>query len=495
MRKVNRLLWCSVLLSTLVSSFSYAEEKPANIIFLLADDHRWDRFGFMGHKWLKTPNLDQLAGEGVVFTQGYHAAPICKPARASIMLGQYLNTHMSGFDKPSDWVVTYDEFEHSYPSVMRKAGYYTGFVGKFGFPVSDIKEKNVAYIEGKRSTASQLWLNDKYLPKKQFDYWYGKAGQGQYSIDGEHGTKVRMDHALDFIQQAQKGSQPFMLSLSFKAPHAPYQPSDKWRRYYSNITIPDAELSSPEHHETLPNIVKSNYRGSKGYGKAYQKSMRGYYGLISGIDEQVGRLRTELKQMGLAENTIIIYSSDNGYFTGSRGLKGKELLYRESVRAPLIIYSPQLPKAQQSRVEQGLFSTIDFAPTLLDMAGIKAPNQMQGVSLLPLLTQQQTQVNKVVFSENNFSSFQAVHTNTDTEQSETVRAKAVQNSRYRYIRYHETNPVIEQLFDVLADPDENNNLADNIEYKKVLNEMRGQLSGFVAKTQAQRSADFKAVSK
>lgn len=491
MNRVPHLTFFKVLLCMFISSCCSANDKPINIIFLLADDHRWDRFGFIGHKWLKTPHLDQLANDGVVFTQGYHAAPICKPARASIMLGQYLNTHMSGFDQPSDWVVSHDEFEHSYPSIMRKAGYYTGFVGKFGFPVSEIKEKNVAYINGKRSTASQLWLQDKYLPKNQFDFWYGKAGQGQYKINGEHGTKVRMDHALEFIHQANSKQQPFMLSLSFKAPHAPYQPSAKWKKYYANITIPDAELSRREDSEALSKVIKENYRGSKGYGKAYQKSMRGYYGLISGIDEQVGRLRDELTQLGIADNTILIYSSDNGYFTGSRGLKGKELLYRESVRAPLIIYSPSLSKAQQSRIESGLFSTVDFAPTMLDMAGIKAPKQMQGVSLLPLLTQQKSQVNKVVFSENNFSSFQAVHTgDKKAEQSETVRAKAVQNSRYRYIRFHETKPVVEQLFDILADPNESINLADNIEYKKVLAEMRKQLADFVHITEENRSNNF-----
>lgn len=469
------------------SSVSFAHKEPVNIIFLLADDHRWDRFGFMGHKWLKTPNLDQLAGEGVVFTQGYHAAPICKPARVSIMLGQYLNTHLGGFDKPSDWTITNDEFSSSYPSIMKQAGYYTGFVGKFGFPVSEIKEKNVAYPNGIRDYKSQLWLQEKYLPKAAFDYWYGKAGQGKYAIDGEHGTKVRMDRALDFIAQAKEKQQPFMLSLSFKAPHSPYQPSEKWRKYYQNITIPVPELSSSRDFAALPNVVKENYRGAKGYGKAYQKSMRGYYGLISGVDEQVGRLRQGLEQLGLADNTVIIYSSDNGYFAGSRGLKGKDLLYRESVRAPLIIYSPKLDKNLQSRFEPGLFSTVDFAPTMLDMAGIKAPEKMQGLSLLPLLNQEKQQVNEVVFSENNFANFQAFDNgSTKNKKTGTVRAKAVQNTRYRYIRFHETTPVIEQLFDIQADPNELSNLTENIEYKQVLDTMRRHLVEFVQKTKAQR---------
>lgn len=117
MKKISALFYLYIAMMTCFSSMSFANKSPVNIIFLLADDHRWDRFGFMGHKWLQTPHLDKLANDGVAFTQGYHAAPICKPARVSIMLGQHLNTHLGGFDKPSDWTVTYDEFNYSYPSL------------------------------------------------------------------------------------------------------------------------------------------------------------------------------------------------------------------------------------------------------------------------------------------------------------------------------------------------------------------------------------------
>ncbi|MHC4220832.1 MAG: sulfatase-like hydrolase/transferase [Planctomycetota bacterium] len=479
-----------VMLPGGLSSAAKSVERP-NIIFLLADDQRWDRFGFMGNDWLQTPHLDKLAKDGVYFENAYHASPICQPARASIMLGQYVNTHFCGFDRPAVYSITSDEFSRSYPAVLRKAGFYTGFVGKFGFPVAEQKVMHVTYVNGRNMRETQFWKKDEYMPVDQFDVWSGFSGQGSYQgPGGKHGTEHRGDQAIAFIDQAEKQNKPFCLSVSFKAPHGPFEPSKKWDDHYSNVTIPIPENAADEDHERLPDVVKTKYRGRGGLKDKYQSSMQKYHGLISGIDDVVGRIREKLSQLGIADNTVIIYSSDNGYFCQSKKLHGKSLLYRESVRAPLFIYDPRLGENKKHRKVKGLASTIDFAPTMLELAGIKAPASMQGKSLLPLIAGDKEQIHDAVFSENNFATFSPMLSDISDDQDrrnfQTVRSKSVRTPQYKYIRYYETDPIVEELWDIEKDPLEKQNLAANRQYQKVLNQMRQRCDKFITETKAQR---------
>ncbi len=474
-----------LVLSLSVTSCNKSEKQDRpNIIYIMTDDQRWDAFHFAGHIQLITPNLDQMASEGVVFTNVFHATPICEPSRASIMLSQYPTRHMCGFDKPYNYTISGEEFAKSYPAALRNAGYFTGFVGKFGFAVTENKFCNVAdydpRISKSRQATSQLWLKDENMPKEEFDLWYGFAGQGSYDINGRHGTLVRGEQACEFIRQAAPQDKPFCLSISLKAPHGPFTAAPEFLALYDTMDISRYFNDKKEFHNLLPAVVREQYRGRKGHSEErWDSFIKNYFGLITGADYVVGLIREELKKQGLDDNTIIFYTSDNGFFNGSKGLSGKDLLYEESLRAPLIICDPRLPGELRGRTNNALVSTIDFGPTILDMAGISAPGTMDGVSILPALYGHVKEVRTDIFAENNFADFRLnVEEAKDKKENEallaegTVRSRCVRTKKFKYIRYHETKPMVEELYAVEIDPNETFNLINNPEYNGVLNELR-----------------------
>lgn len=474
----------------------YTQEKP-NIIFLLTDDQRWDCFGFNNPE-VKTPNCDKMAQEGIVFSNTYHAVPICQPSRASIQLGRYVGAHMCSFSKPSDYTISEAEYQNSYPALLREAGYFTGFVGKFGFPVSKNKEKNVDYVDGKRITDSQKWKIDEYMPAGYFDVWNGFSGQGQYNMYGDKGhlTKVNGDLAIDFIQTAKKQDKPFCLSVSFKAPHSPHNYVDaRFKEWFENVEISRMENDGQEFHDLLPEVVKKEYRGRHGYtnDEGYQKFIKAYYGLISGVDDVVGRIREELKKQGLEENTIIIYTSDNGYFCGSKGLSGKDLLYEESMRAPLIVFNPSLKNESRGKKINELVSVVDFAPTILDLCGVKAPAIIQGKSFKSMIYGKEKPFRDFVFAENNFDMYKPSSVNGELDEEGikalkargTVRSQVIRTKEYKYIRYFETEPMVEELWNIKKDPLELENLAKNPGFSSVLDEMRKLCDKMVAQNTKQ----------
>jgi arylsulfatase A-like enzyme len=469
-----------------------ADYRKPNIIFLLADDQRWDTMGCYGNPYIITPNMDKMASEGLRFENVYHVSPICQPSRASIMTGRYLSSHQCGFDRPTTVAISKSEFEDSYPVLLRKAGYRTGFVGKFGFPVADKKILNVGfpYPDEGRQGRSQLWSKPEYMPSEAFDRWNGFAGQGSYTTPKGHLTEVNASNACQFIADSKKShpDKPFCLSVSFKAPHGPYTPMAKYRQLYDDIEIPPYSNDGVEYFSRLPAVVREQYRAR---GSASTSFLKNYFALITGVDAALGKIREELRKQGLEDNTVIIYTSDNGYFCGSKGLNGKDLLYEESVRAPLLYFDPRLSASRSGTKIAGLVSIIDLAPTLLDLAGLNKPASMQGFSLLPLVVGTKTEVRDSTFSENNFANFiTAVEDAADDTERDailekgTVRSKCVRTNRYKYIRYHETRPLIEELWDIQADPLELNNLASDPAYAEALAMMRQRCDGYMQMTLA-----------
>lgn len=493
-KEVFRRSTIVLILLVFVAARAFSGDRP-NIIFLLTDDQRWDTFGFMGNKTIITPNCDKLAAEGVVFENTLHATPICQPSRASIQLGQYLNTHRCGFDAPTQNSISQQEWMKSFPVLLRESGYFTGFVGKFGYPVSAQKTKNRVNedLAIDKGVDSQLWKREECMPKDSYDRWLGFPGQGTYHVNGKHGTEDRGDKAIAFIRAAANQKAPFALQVSFKAPHSPFSPAPEFLAMYENTNIPRHDNDLEEAFERLPEVVRTKYRGRKGYvgDEAFQNFITRYYALITGVDHVVGRIREELKSLGLDENTIIIYSSDNGYFCGSKQLSGKDLLYEESIKAPLIIYDPRQPASAGITKRQGITSTIDIAPTILGYAGLKAPSSMQGKSLLPLVSGTKNQVHKAVYGENNFANFSPVISDfndpAERDAFSSVRSKYVRTPQFKYIRYHECTPVVEELWKITKDPQEKINLVGNPEYSSVLKKMRKMLDKFETSTRGMDS--------
>ena len=470
-----------------------AQKRP-NIIFLMADDQRWDTMGCMGHPVVKTPNMDRLAAEGILFENAFLTTSICMASRASVMLGQFESRHQCNFERPSNKTISYAEFDKSYPRLLQKAGYRTGFIGKFGFAVSKDKIQNCPLSpDGSRDSKEQLWAKQQYMPVDKFDAWYGFPGQGTYFPQGKNGkhlTQIMGEQAVEFFESC-KPDTSFCLSISFKAPHGPTQPDPAYVDMYKDVKIPRQINDGDEYFERLPKVVREHWRGRRVYNKEagpekYQEFMDRHYQCISGIDVVIGKIRDELRRLKLNDNTIIIYTSDNGYFCGSKGLGGKCLLYEESIRTPLIVFDPRLDVSKRAKRRRELVVNIDFAPTMLDVAGVNIPDSMQGKSFLGLLGGEQQKWRNSTFHENNFTShFLPALSNAGSWRQKvlerSVRCKAVRTERWKYIRYFEQRPVIEELFDIQNDPIEAFNLIGDPKYSKVLVRLRNQCDDWISK--------------
>jgi arylsulfatase A-like enzyme len=495
MKSFILIISVSLLISFCGKALNNVNEKP-NIIFLLADDLRWDVMGHMGNEHAITPHIDRLAGESIRFANSYHTSPICMPSRATIMTGKYLGMHGSGFKSPTNYVITNEEFNASYPVIMREAGYFTGFIGKFGFAAGG-DEKIVN---------NNLEYKQAYMPKDKFDIWYGFTGQGSYFPESDgtfngyinkwnatHLNEFMGYQASDFIEKAKTKNQPFCLSLSFKAPHAPFTPQEYFRNLYDHVEIPRMVNDEPKYFEILPEVVKEKSRNSIWYhtddrptwhiemDKTYQEFIKNYYALVTGIDDVVGKIRQKVNELGIADNTVIIFTSDNGFFCGSRQLMGKALLYEESVKAPMIVFDPRYMKEASPRTEEGLISHVDIAPTLLDFAGLEKPGSMPGQSFIPIVYDETENIHEAVFGENNFDINPVVSEAENLDEYQSIRSKFVRTRKFKYIRYQECHPVVEELWKITEDTLEFNNLINDPAYREVANDMRSKLDAFEEK--------------
>ena len=430
--------------------------RQPNILFILTDDQRWNALGCMGDSRIKTPNIDRLAKEGVLFRNHFVTTSICCSSRASIFTGQYMRRHgiegFAGSFTPAQWAETY-------PGLLREHGYRTGFIGKFGIG----NEKAIKAMADK------------------FEYWRGVPGQGgEYFIDPKDGTRTHEtarygEQALEFLSSTPT-NRPFCLSISFTAPHArdalppmeQYQPDDRDKSLYTGISLPEPVTSTDAYFNKLPksvqtSIARERWRWRFDTPEKYEISAKNYYRLISGLDREVGRIMAELEKRGLADNTVVIYTSDNGYFLGDRQLSDKFYMYEEGFRVPLIIYDPRQPAARRGRSETAMTLNIDFAPTMLALAGITPPERMQGRGLIPFLeAAQPADWRKDFFYEHH------------TYPTRIAPSEGVRTERWAYIRWIREKPLLEELFDLQSDPLEGHNLANDPAHAGMLAELRAR---------------------
>ncbi len=379
--KTLKALCVVIVLSSLIipltlTSFKKKSVERPNIIFLLADDLRYNALGCMGNPIVKTPNIDRLALQGALFKNAFVTSPVCNISRASIFSGQYANRHrINDFDTDfSD-----SARANNYPEVLRRNGYYIGFIGKYGV--------------------------GNNMPENDFDYWKGFKGQGVYFYKDAQGKKIHStdlmgDEAIEFLNTRTQ-SKPFCLQVSFKAPHVEdknplhngFVYSPFYEDYYSKDSIPSSPTGTNEYYMQFPELFRVSSKGIPNEARVrwdqrfstqqkYEESIKSYYRLITGIDDVVKRIVDELKKKGLEKNTIIIFSSDNGYSLGDHGLEGKWFGHNLSLRVPTIIYDG---RQQKARVNEQLALNVDIAPTILDYANVRIPAGMQGKSLKPLV--------------------------------------------------------------------------------------------------------------
>jgi len=423
-----------------------AAKKPPNIVFLLTDDQRADTMGCAGNPIIQTPNIDAMAKGGVRFTNAFVTTSICASSRASIFSGQWTSRH-----GVTDFRTHFspEALAQTYPMQLRTAGYRTGFIGKYGVGAQ------------------------KTLPVTEYDYWKGFPGQGRYENkdkDGnyKHLTKIMGEQAIEFLQGCSK-DRPFCLSVSFKAPHC--QDGDPrqflydraYKDLYKDAVIPVPEKADPHYFEALPEFLRTSEARRRwdirfSTPEKFQESVKSYYRLIFGVDVVIGKIREQLKQLDFDDNTVLVLIGDNGFYLGEYGLAGKWFPHEESIRVPLVVFDPRAGNKLRGRTLDQVALNVDIAPTILELAGVKPPEQMQGRSLLPLLKGKKPKWRTEFFYEHPF------------EHKTIAKTEALRTPDYKYARYVDYD--YEELYDLKLDPDETINLAKDEKYKKILESLR-----------------------
>lgn len=449
----------------IVSTTKPNQPSQRNVIFILTDDHRYDYMGFTDKvPWLKTPNMDRLAGEGVYFQNAFVTTSLCSPSRASILTGMYSHQHtIVDNHAPDPGNLTY------FPEYLQKAGYQTSFFGKWHM--------------GDASDA----------PQPGFDHWESFKGQGVYynpvlNINGERKafkdstyiTDLLTDHAIDWLDNRNK-EQPFFLYLSHKAVHAAFKPAKRHKGMYKGKKIQLPTTYYQTKNGTYgplkwPQWVADQRMSWHGVDYMYhgngdlQELVVDYCETLMGVDDSVGAIMEYLAEKGLEESTLIIYMGDNGFSWGEHGLIDKRHFYEESVKVPLLMKCPELFDGKDEMVQ--MVQNIDIAPTILEVAGTSKPEHMPGFSIIPLLTGgEMASLRDEIFYE--------YYWEYDFPMTPTVFG--MRTDRYKYIRYHgiwDRN----ELYDLQNDPDEMYNLISNPELQEVAKTMSQSLYDWLEET-------------
>ncbi|MCC9608060.1 sulfatase-like hydrolase/transferase [Blastopirellula sp. JC733] len=516
---------CSALLALsllgIVAQIGKAE-RP-NLVFLLTDDQRYDTLGCTGNQFIETPNLDQLAADGILFANASVTSAICTPSRACYFLGQYERKHGVNFNSgtamsPAAWA-------KSYPVVLREAGYYTGYVGKNHVPV------------GRRGYGSKVM-------EPSFDFWYAGHGHLTFYPKQQHaifkhakadtqievvaeGAASFLNAEEDYVAGAEAflsrrpKDKPFCLSIALNLPHAagtrsmkmlPTDPElyrTKYRDKIDQIPLPKTyvakdQITSPR----LPADVLYAQLRQTSYDyvdtpEGLKEQLIRKAQTITGIDRMVGEIREALAAQGLDQNTVIIFSSDHGIMQGEFGLGGKALNYESCLRIPMIIMDPRVDRENRGRRSMALVESVDIAPTMLDLAGVDVPDSMQGVSLKEMIEGRSESVRESSFAENLWSTYFG-----------NPRIESVRTGEWKYIRYFKNDrelfagvtgktqygvtptqaegyahwltssiegelPVYEELFHLPSDPSESVNLAQRPAYSATLTQMRTECQRLV----------------
>lgn len=450
MKLVNEKVSLSLTTLFMTGMLNSVSAKQPNIVLIYTDDQP---LRAMGNKdpYFSTPYIDQLARKGVVFDNSFVCTSVSCVSRASILTGQYCLRHgINSFNIP----LTTAQMEQTYSGILRRAGYRTAFLGKFGIGHTRVAPKELC------------------LPADQFDLWYGFLQSPSYfqMVNGEkrYLTTVIEEKSIEFLKNTTK-DQPFLLTLALPEPHGQSGP---W-----NYRDPDFKLDPPKFPPVKPRTMNQssldklpqailnsrNHTSLESYETGYSKYMSTVRDYTARADLAIGRIMQALEDMGLAENTVIIYTSDNGSMWGAHGLSGKWNMYEESIRVPLIIYDPRLPsKLQGNRQQMAL--NIDIAPTILSIAGQSISNAMQGKDLSPLLK------NSKLKGRSDWYYYHEVE--TEAQGKPLPICEGVRGKNWKYIRYIKTNPVQEELFYIKSDPNEEQNLAYVKRHKNMLEKMR-----------------------
>lgn len=456
---MNRSLYSLILLilpgALAQVSFVHASEtKHPDIVFVLVDDLRWDALGFMDHPYIETPNLDSLREQGAMMANAFVTTSICCPSRATFLTGTFASQHGVIDNETSEYN---PQVTPPLTKYLQEVGYETAMIGKWHMGHHD-------------------------APREYFDFWLSFEGQGVYNdplfnINGEkiphkgYTTDLLTDYAIDFIQKQPK-DEPYFCMLSHKAVHEPFRPAPRHRTAYgANTTVPEPASWSEDfadkpmwHRRQRSRDVRWSYRTRTieeenlpdavpvedwKPNKKYVNQLR----CLAAVDEGIGRIVKALEKRGTLDNTLIVFTSDNGYFHLEHRRWDKRLAYEESLRIPMIVVYPG--KIEAGSTVEELVMNADFAPTVLQYAGLPVPELMQGKSMKPLFEEEKPARRDSIFYEYWKELVHAIPTMT-----------AVRTDRYKLITYPEIDD-IDELYDLKKDPHEMNNLVKDPAHAKL----------------------------
>ena len=461
--------------------------KKPNMLFIMSDDHAAQAISAYGSRINTTPNIDRIAAQGVKFDNCFCTNGICAPSRAVILTGKH--SHLNGL---RDNALVFDGSQQTFPKLLQNAGYQTVMLGKW-----HLKSDPTG-----------------------FDYWNVLPGQGAYYNPDmiEMGDKKRFEgyvsdllteFALDYLENKRDPEKPFMMMLHHKAPHRNWQPAPRHLAMYDDTDFPEPDTlfddystrsdAAREQEMTLEFHMQEDYdlkmgdppqrlnetqrdAWEKAYGPKkeaflaakpegkdlvrwkYKRYMEDYLGCIAAVDESIGRVLDYLDSSGLAENTLVVYTSDQGFYLGEHGWFDKRFMYEESLRMPLVA---QLPGTiEPASTSKALVSNLDFAPTFLSLAGVDVPADMQGESLQPLLAgRTPDDWRKSVYYH--YYEYPAVHM--------AKRHYGVRTERYKLMHfYHDIDAW--ELYDLEKDPNELNNIYEDPAHAEVVKSLKEELS-------------------
>lgn len=482
-----------------------ATERPPNILFIFSDDHAYQAIGAYGNKMAKTPNIDRIAAEGAVFRNFFVTNSICGPSRASLLTGKY--SHSNGFTSNEE---RFNISQFVFSRLMKDAGYQTAWVGKW-------------HLET--------------LPGDAFDYWNVLPGQGHYFnpdfINQQNDTVQHQGYVTDVITQLATGwldqmdkDKPFVMVVGEKATHREWLPDIQDLGAYDDVEFPlpktfydnySTRIAAANQDMTIAETmrldidlkVNLNLEASEIYNrmtpeqmtayKAYytdkvskafnsqqltdkelaewkfQRYMRDYLATANSLDRNIGRLLDYLDKTGLAENTVVIYCSDQGFYLGEHGWFDKRFMYEESLRTPFVIRYPGVVTAG-TFIDQFALN-IDLAPTILNIAGVPIPDDIQGQSFLPLLKGQEPSLHDAVY----------YHYYEYPEPHRVMPHFGVRSEQYKLVRFYGEQDFWE-LFDLHSDPNELRNMYHDDAYQAVIVELKDKLNELIAKYEDEEAA-------
>lgn len=438
-----------------------AKDRP-NVLVILTDDQRYDAMSCAGHPFLKTPHMDRLAKEGVRFVNAFVTTSLCSPSRASLLSGRYAHSHkvLNNFtDYPNDLP--------SYPRCLKENGWETAYIGKWHM--------------GEQS--------DDQRPG--FDFWMSHKGQGNYfdnefNINGKrqvipgYYTTVVTDHAVDWLKQ--NHTKPWCLILGHKAPHGgPIQPEPKYQKAFDDVPIPrPATADAPG--KGWPEWLKQSrptWHGIEGplYGqKEYGRFVRAYIGTIASVEDSMGRILDTLEKSGQLDNTLIVYTSDNGFAIGEHGRVDKRTMYEESIRVPLLLRYPRL--VPRGKEVQEMVLNVDLAPSILDLCGVPGQEGIHGRSWKPLLQGDQKGWRKSWHYAYNY----------EKEFPYTPNVRGVRTEEWKYIHYPHGDGSPDrhkaELYHLKEDPLETTNRIDDPQQAERVKELKAELERLLKETGA-----------